>query len=366
MKESPATPLVSIMMPAYNAAAYIGVAVESVLAQTYPHWELVLVNDGSTDETAVIAASYQDQRIRLIHQENGGEAAARNTALRHMRGELLAFLDADDLYKPHHLETAVAYLLHHPQHPSVYTDGHYIDQDGHVMQPLSSQRRGPFTGDIFEQVVRASDVFGPPTCTVLDRSIIVANNLSFDTDIVIGPDWDFLTQYAQFAPFGYVDQSTCLYRVHQSNITVQVDLERRALYTARCREKAIQLPRFADCSLATRSAVFYELLVEMLNGYPQRQTAVLTWPQFQDLPTTEQARLLRLMFREGLLRGIEPRYLNNWLQQARQQSPRDQRGTWLHRLYGLSPALCRFFLRAKDTVRPKGNVTSPFRNLARR
>jgi glycosyltransferase involved in cell wall biosynthesis len=359
-------PLVSIMMPAYNAAAYIGQAIESVLAQTYPHWELILVNDGSTDETADIAAAYADERIHLIHQENGGEAAARNTALGHMSGDLLAFLDADDLYKPHHLQTAVDYLRHHPHHPSVYMDGHYIDQEGKVMEPLSSQRRGPFSGDIFEQVVRASDVFGPPTCTVLNRAVVVEHGLTFDTDIVIGPDWDFLTHYAQFAHFGYVDESTCLYRVHQSNVTVRVDLERRALYTARCREKAIQLPRFADCSLATRRAVFYELLVEMLNGHPQRQTAVLGWPQFQALPAAEQARLLRLMFREGLLRGIERPYLDAWLQQARQKSPTDRRGAWLYRLYDLSPALCHLFLRTKDAIRPKGTLTSPFGNLTRR
>ncbi len=95
--------LVSVMMPAYNAERYIRPAMESLLAQTYSRWELIVVNDGSKDATAAIARSFDDPRIRVIDQPNGGEASARNTALRTMRGEFVAFLDADDAYLPEHL-----------------------------------------------------------------------------------------------------------------------------------------------------------------------------------------------------------------------------------------------------------------------
>jgi glycosyltransferase involved in cell wall biosynthesis len=93
-------PLVSIMMPAYNAEAFIAQAIESVLAQTMTDWELIIVDDGSTDGTPAVTDRYQDPGIRVLRQPNGGESIARNTALQHMRGSLVAFLDADDVFLP--------------------------------------------------------------------------------------------------------------------------------------------------------------------------------------------------------------------------------------------------------------------------
>lgn len=93
------SPTVSIIMPAYNVQQYIGLAIESVLAQRFVDWELVIVNDGSKDNTRDVIARYTDARITCIDQQNGGEAAARNTALDHLQGDYIAFLDADDFYR---------------------------------------------------------------------------------------------------------------------------------------------------------------------------------------------------------------------------------------------------------------------------
>lgn len=187
--------LVSVMMPVYNAEGYIAQAIGSVLSQTIPNWELVIVNDGSKDRSADIAAGFSDPRIKLIHQPNGGEASARNTALDNVQGEYLAFLDADDVFLPHHLEVAHGRLARSPDLDGVYTDGYHIDQHGTRMKSLTSRRRGPFEGWVFEQAVRASDVLGPPTSVVLRRRLILQHHLDFDTRIVIGPDWDFFTRF---------------------------------------------------------------------------------------------------------------------------------------------------------------------------
>ncbi len=95
--------LVSVIMPAYNASQYIGAAIESVLAQTYPAWELIIVDDGSTDDTLAIAQHYAelDKRIRVYRQENQGGCVARNTALKYAKGDYVQYLDADDML---HLE----------------------------------------------------------------------------------------------------------------------------------------------------------------------------------------------------------------------------------------------------------------------
>ncbi|HWQ83752.1 MAG TPA: glycosyltransferase family A protein, partial [Anaerolineales bacterium] len=200
--------LISIMMPVYNAEKFIEQAIESVLAQTYPNFELIIVNDGSTDRTPELAVKYSDPRIRVIHQSNGGESIARNTALRHMHGEYVAFLDADDMFLERHIELGIAYLNAHPDCDGVYSDGYHFDAHGNRSQSLSSNRRGPFEGFIFGEVARASDVFGPPICVILRRGIITRFHLEYDPEIVIGPDWDFFIQYAELGRFGSVPDFT--------------------------------------------------------------------------------------------------------------------------------------------------------------
>ena len=99
-------PLVSVIVPAFNAETVLAEALLSVQNQTYPHYEIIVVDDGSTDRTRQIAARFagSDPRIRFFEQANAGSAAARNTALRHARGEWIAFLDADDTWLPAKLE----------------------------------------------------------------------------------------------------------------------------------------------------------------------------------------------------------------------------------------------------------------------
>ena len=287
--------LVSVMMPAYNAAPFIEEAIASALAQTYPDWELLVVDDGSTDATAALARRFDDPRIRVFSKESGGESSARNMALERGTGEFLAFLDADDAFEPDHLDGAVAFLRTHPDCDAVYTDGVHIDERGARLASLQSRRRGPFQGRLYEEVVRASDVFGPPGCTVLRHEVVAGHRLRYDRRIVIGPDWDFFARFADIGTFGYLPARTYLYRVHQSNITAQVDDRRRAGYLAICRENAIAMPAFATCSLETRSAIFYDLLVNQLRGRTERRAAALGSPAFQALPAPERARLLRLV-----------------------------------------------------------------------
>jgi len=355
--------VVSIMMPAYNAEKYVGQAIESVLGQSYPYWELVIVNDGSTDSTPEILTRYTDPRIKVFHQANGGEASARNTALEHMQGELVAFLDADDLYLPNHLEVTTSYLQAHPHLGGVYTDGYHCDQNGAKLQSLSSRRRGPFEGFIFEQVVRASDVFGPPLCLLLRRDIINKHALEFDTDIVIGPDWDFLTRYSEIAQFGYIDQPTCLYRVHLSNITFRVDSPIRSQSLAKCRTKAIKLDHFNNCSLDARTFVFYDLLVNLLTEYPDNQFEITQWPEFMDLPAKERGRLFRLMASKGLQTSGEHTYIQGWLQRSRQLNSDDWRAASLATLYSLNPLFCKMLLQLKASIQPKAPTISPLDNL---
>lgn len=352
--------LVSIMMPAFNAAAYIQAAVESILAQTYPNWELLIVNDGSTDATAAILNLFHDQRIRIFEQPNRGEAVARNRALQEAQGEWLAFLDADDQFLSDYLEKALAFLKERPDLNAVYTDGLYIDSSGKVFGKLSDQRRGPFEGNLLEPLIRSSDVFGPPICVLVNRRVLTEHPTLFDERIVIGPDWDFFTQVAQYANFGYLDVITCRYRIHQTNITLQTGSHKRRESLTFCREKAIHLPGFSHCTQSTQEYVFYDLLINLLAGQPEVQNSVLQWAEFQQLPDVSQARLCRLLAMLILSKeGYDNGYAHIWLDKAYSLYPHDPKTRWLARLYALSPRLLTTLLQMRDRIRRTSIPDSP-------
>ncbi|HUM70468.1 MAG TPA: glycosyltransferase family A protein [Chloroflexota bacterium] len=353
--------LVSVIMPAFNAEQYIAEAIESLLRQSYADWELIIVDDGSTDQTAVIISQFTDARIKVIHQPNQGEAAARNTALGVAEGEFLAYLD--DLYLPDHLAITVRFLQSHPEVQGVYTDGFYCDSAGNQIQSLSSRRRGPFQGRIFEEVVRGSDVFGPPLCVVLRREPILQYQLAYDTNIIIGPDWDFFVRYAEVASFGYVDAYTCLYRVHQTNITTQIKSDRRALELAKCRLNAIKLAGFKDCSVEIRAQVFYDLLVHLLRSVPERQEEIIAGSEFADLPPEKQAWVLRMMASKAVLRGEQHHYIQDWFRRSSELDPGDRRSMVVSGLYQISPPLCRRVLRIRTMKEVDLYYLPPFADL---
>src|SRR5437867_1216291 len=125
-------PRISVIMPVYNGEAFIAEAIRSVIAQTYACWELIVVDDGSIDNTRQVVSGFTDQRIAYISQENQGLAAARNTGIQHSKGEYLAFLDHDDLWAPTFLERCVSalQLVGSGHLVGVYTSYVHIAEDG--------------------------------------------------------------------------------------------------------------------------------------------------------------------------------------------------------------------------------------------
>ncbi len=130
--------LVSIITPCYNGSKFISQTIDSVLAQTYPHWEMIIVDDGSKDNSAEIIREYtqKDQRIKLIQQPNGGSANARNNGIRNAQGRYIALLDADDLWEPAFLEKQLA-LMHEHGVSLVYGSYRLIDENSQeILKPM--------------------------------------------------------------------------------------------------------------------------------------------------------------------------------------------------------------------------------------
>ena len=134
------SPEVTVVIPSYNGVRYLGEAIESVLAQTHRSLETVVVDDGSVDETRALVARYGD-RVRYLHQENRGLAAARNTGIRAARGTYLAFLDHDDRYLPEKIARQVAVFRERPPVGLVHTGWHFIDEHGRRVGQRAPSRR---------------------------------------------------------------------------------------------------------------------------------------------------------------------------------------------------------------------------------
>ena len=159
--------LISVIMPAYNAEKYIAASIESVLAQTYSDWELVVVDDGSTDSTATIVKEFvkRDQRIKYVFQENGRLGKARNTGIRNASGSLIAFLDSDDLWIKTKLEAQTRTMAENKadvvySKAWVFTDKEITAQTETMMSTV-----GLFSGpDFFDSLIRQNQL---PVLTVL-------------------------------------------------------------------------------------------------------------------------------------------------------------------------------------------------------
>ena len=121
---------VSVIIPVYNVEKYVAEAINSVLAQTYTNFEIIIIDDGSTDRSKEICQQFTDFRIKIIHQQNRGLAGARNTGIRHAQGEYLAFLDSDDLWLPEKLEKHVDHLENSLNVGVSFSRSAFIDQNG--------------------------------------------------------------------------------------------------------------------------------------------------------------------------------------------------------------------------------------------
>lgn len=140
----PTQPLVSVLMPLYNKAAFVAEAIESVLNQTYPNIEIIIVDDGSTDNSFEIAKRYESAKIFLFKQENKGVSSARNTAFRHSKGDFIQYLDADDVLDPRKIEEQVKILRGSPDALTTAQQciGFKIAKDGQIQtfeRPLLSK-----------------------------------------------------------------------------------------------------------------------------------------------------------------------------------------------------------------------------------
>jgi glycosyltransferase involved in cell wall biosynthesis len=208
-----------VVIPAFNAALTLAEAIDSVVAQSHTEWEVVVVDDGSTDATGEIARSYaeRDSRIRVVSQPNGGESAARNTGIDQARYDWLLFLDSDDWIAPAHLERLTSVLLANPELDAVHCGSVRVTADG---TQISDDYQPP-EGDLFPVLARRA-AFPVHACIV--RACMVRLVGKLDTSLKKCPDWDLWQRIARAgARFGAVREVLAYYRIRPNSSSLEAE-----------------------------------------------------------------------------------------------------------------------------------------------
>lgn len=207
-------PKVSIIIPAYNAMTYLPETIETVLSQTFTDFEVLVVNDGSTDRTVEWISQLTEARLRLISQSNQGLSRARNTGITSAQGEYVALLDADDLWESTKLEKQVRCLDENPEVGLVYTWTALADQNG---KPTGRIVASHANGNVWQKLTE-TNIVACGSNPLIRRSCFETVGL-FSTDLSSCEDRDMWLRIAKEYPFAVVKEPLVRYRQHRGNMS---------------------------------------------------------------------------------------------------------------------------------------------------
>ena len=229
-------PAVSVVIATYNRANYLAETIDSVLSQSFQKFELIVVDDGSTDETRRVVAPY-GSRVRYLYQENRGPSAARNLGARNASAGWISIQDSDDLCLPNHLETLYGYANKHPESGMVFANGSYLGGPAHDREtiiPAAKSRR------LAEQGVRLEDLFDKSIVRL--QAALISKRCyddvgGHDESLRISMDLDLTFRLISRYPVAYLDEVVFSYRRHLGNISGNQEL--RLLENIRVIEKLL-------------------------------------------------------------------------------------------------------------------------------
>lgn len=254
-------PKISVIVPAYNSALFIRQTIASITAQSFEDFEIIVVDDGSTDATAEIASTL-DARIRVVRQRNQGIAGARNSGLSHARGELIAFIDHDDLWHPNKLKVQIQVLERDPGCGIVYGEFLRWDPRKPPVFPdeiIDSNRVVPeLSGFILSKLVCINWVLLSTAVIRRDVFDVVGN---FDPAMPPGDDWDFMLRASEHFRFIKLAQPLALYRVHAGQTSLKltarnVEFEIRSRALGRLKAVGGEVIDVRDVHLRQYRAIF--------------------------------------------------------------------------------------------------------------
>jgi glycosyltransferase involved in cell wall biosynthesis len=217
------TPLVSINLCCYNSKRYLKETLDSIINQSYENWELVIVNDGSTDETELIVKEYIERGfpVKYLYQENRGLGYSRNKAIELSRGEYVALIDHDDLWFPSKLQQQVDFLNKNPGTILCYTDGYFLHEGTKSEIKFSSVSRF-YRGNVFPNLVE-HDFIGLPS-VLINRSM-AGDALFFNPRYRFSEEYELFLRLSLQSKIDFIDEPLVYYRIHASNFSNNVNVQ---------------------------------------------------------------------------------------------------------------------------------------------
>jgi glycosyltransferase involved in cell wall biosynthesis len=261
---------ISVITPVYNGENTIRETIASVLDQTFADFELIVIDDGSTDGTLEAIASFDDPRIRVFSYANAGQGKSRNRGIELAEGNSIAFIDADDLWTPDKLEAQWQALQANSEAAVAYSWTDHIDENGQFLRP------GPhlsFNGDVWEPLVLA-DFIGSGSNPLI-RTEALKQVGGFEPSLPPAEDWDLWLRLAKRYPFAVVPRVQILYRV--ASHTTSFNIWRMEKSSLRVIDRAFagisDRDRLKRCSLANRYKYLTYKALDKSIGRPQAATA---------------------------------------------------------------------------------------------
>jgi glycosyltransferase involved in cell wall biosynthesis len=302
---------VSVIMPTYNRASMIMESIRSVLGQSFTNLELIIVDDGSTDGTGEIVASYLDPRIKYFRQNNLGVVAARNSALEHASGEYIFFLDSDDVLMKNAMEKAVRVLDGHPEAGFCFGQAYLMDDK----QRVFGLRRQGYTpsyvkdgiGEIEKAVLNGNHI---PTSTILVRRECLEKIGFFNKEFGLGSeDFELWIRLARLYSVAYIAEPLIKYRVHNGSITSSRSLEEIEKHNTEIIERILNDP---EISLSLeKSQPYFRMLVRLAQyAYGSRQMKISRDYVFRSL------KLRPDRYMKALWLPLIIRLLRTWIPQS--------------------------------------------------
>ena len=207
-------PTVTVIIPTYNSAHFLRESLESVLNQTFKDYEVLVVDDGSQDNTRELLG-HNYPMVRYIHQEHSGPATARNAGIKHAAGEFVAFLDADDIWLPTKLEKQIQHFRQNPPTACIFTEHAFFDSKG-LCEPAGRKKNLLMKGDLVRNIFRHDGVATP---TVMVRRTVLTEVGCFDEDLITAEDENLWMRIAMKHRIDLIDEVLALCRVREGSLT---------------------------------------------------------------------------------------------------------------------------------------------------
>lgn len=258
-------PSVTVLIPTYNGARFLREAIDSALGQTWEDLEVLVVDDGSTDETPSLLASY-GTRIRSIRKPNGGTSSALNVGLRAARGEWIAWLDSDNMWEPTKIERQMEAARTHPAASLIYTDYLRVDEAGRAM----GRAGGPFPPGRATRILRIlRRMYINSNSTLIRKSVFDQVGL-FDETEPTAHDLDMFLRILERYEIAHVPEPLLKYRVHPGQLTKKPFTPDRAV--ARALRRLGGVPGAAGVAQHLALKVFYFPMYVQKESHPEKRS----------------------------------------------------------------------------------------------